>query len=134
MSRSFWTDHRATLVQFKSSGPAHLHLKRPEKEKGGSSAIAEETAHFPTTHYKAKNLADISGPTRHWCSGQTINDALHVCVESKMRFLIGNHNPKNRQKSTLTLYQLIYRKIHYVRKFAHFISIMEQVLIRIVTQ
>jgi hypothetical protein len=25
----------------------------PKKEKGGSSAIAEETAHFPTTHYKA---------------------------------------------------------------------------------
>jgi hypothetical protein len=48
--RSFRTDHRATLVQFKSSGPTHL---TPEKEKGGSSAIAEETAHFPTTHYKA---------------------------------------------------------------------------------
>jgi hypothetical protein len=106
----------------------------PGKKKGGSSALTEETAHFPTTHSEAKSLGDKSGPTRHWCSGQTINDALHVCVESKMRFLIGNHNPKNRQKSTLTLYQLIYRKIHYVRKFAHFISIMEQVLIRIVTQ
>jgi len=134
MSRSFRTDHRATLVQFKSSGPAHLNLKAARKRK--RRFFSNRRRNRPLSHHalQGKNLADISGPTRHWCSGQTINDALHVCVESKMRFLIGNHNPKNRQKSTLTLYQLIYRKIHYVRKFAHFISIMEQVLIRIVTQ
>jgi len=33
MSRSFRTDHRATLVQFKSSGPAHLNLKAARKRK-----------------------------------------------------------------------------------------------------
>jgi len=48
----------------------------PGKKKGGSSALTEETAHFPTTHSEAKSLGDKSGPTRHWCSGQTINDAL----------------------------------------------------------
>jgi hypothetical protein len=90
----------------------------------------------PLSHHalQGKNLADISGPTRHWCSGQTINDALHVCVESKMRFLIDNHNPKNQQKITLTLHRLMYQKIHYVWKYAHLVSTMEQVLIQIVTQ
>jgi hypothetical protein len=44
-----------------SSGLSGQH-HRPEKEKGGSSAIAEETAHFPTTHYKAKALLTCQVP------------------------------------------------------------------------
>jgi hypothetical protein len=126
----FRTDHRATLVQFESSGPKIEARKRKRR------FFSNRRRNRPLSHHalQGKNLADMSGPTRHWCSGQTINDALHVCVESKMRFLIDNHNPKNQQKSTLTLYRLIHQKIHYVWKCAHLVSTMEQVLIQIVTQ
>ena len=53
----------------------------------------------------------------------------HVCVESKMRFLIDNHNIKNQQKTCLTLIRLITLKIENARKTAHFISTPEQVFI-----
>ena len=53
----------------------------------------------------------------------------HVCVESKMRFLIDNHNIKNQQKTCLTLIRLITLKINNERITTHFISTPEQVFI-----
>lgn len=53
----------------------------------------------------------------------------HVCVESKMRFPTNNLNIKNQQKISLTIFRLKNSKMIYVRKFAHFISATEQVLV-----
>jgi len=133
-------ERRFAFISDRSPGnPCPIQIIRantpdgPKKKKAVLQQSQKKPPTFPPRITRHKPC-DISGPTRHWCSGQTINDALHVCVESKMRFLADNHNPKKRQKNSLTRLRLITDKINIERKFAHLISATEQVLILLVTR